>query len=355
MAKKQYYSWDNIYNTDATYLIAIGARNVGKSYDAKHRAIKEAYADKFKRFGLVRRWKEDIKQNLVEQYFVDVPIEDITQGKYKQVRYWQGKIYLANYDLDKMQWLPDKMLIGYTFALSSAQHYKSTMYPDVQNLLFEEFISDTFYLPDEPKQLDSLVSTIARGREIKVFCIGNSISRMSPYYRHWQLEHAIHQPQGTIDVYDNTAEDGTVVKVAVEMCDNVVPQKMFFGKSQNMIVNGHWQADEHPSLSDDFEMYETRYELFIFHESLKYRCRLFRHKDNHNYVWYIEPFTKDFKHKKGTRIISDIYSEDVYVTKGFQPLNDKERNAFNLIKLGKVAFSDNLTGTEFFRILDSIN
>lgn len=351
MANKLYFTWDRLNNTNSTYMLAIGARSIGKSYAAKRDAIKAAFKNPKARFGLVRRWKEDLKQNLVEQYFQDMPVSEYTDGKYNNIRIWQGKIYLSNYDVEKMQWKPEKMLIGYTFALNLEQHYKSTMYPDIKYLLFEEFISNTYYLPDEPTMLDSLVSTIARDREIKVYCIGNSISRMSPYFRHWQLEHTLNQKQGTIEIYDNKLENGNIVSVAVEMCDNVIEQKMFFGNSRNMTVTGHWQADEHPKLQYDFNEYSSKYEIFLFKEALKYRMRLFKHNPTNNYVWFVEPFTKEYQQKPHTRVISDIYNEDRLHTVGFHPLSDKERVAFNLITLGKVAFSDNLTGTEFYRIL----
>lgn len=79
--------------TDATYLMALGARNIGKSYDIKIKVLRNAYKSDTK-FGLVRR-KEDLKQDLVQQYFADMPIKDITHDEYNAVRCWQGKIYLA--------------------------------------------------------------------------------------------------------------------------------------------------------------------------------------------------------------------------------------------------------------------
>lgn len=355
MAKKQYYKWDNIRATGATYMLAIGGRNIGKSYSAKRDVIIDAI-NNGSCFGVIRRWKEDIKSDLVEQYFADMPIEDITAGKYHNIRVWQGKIYLSNFNVETMSWSKEKQLIGYTFSIAEAQRYKSIMFPKINTLIFEEFISDTYYLPDEPDKLDSIVSSVARGREIKVLLVGNTINRFNPYYRHWSLENATTQEAGTIDIYEFKRPDGGIIKVALEMCDNVTDQKMFFGQSTDMIVNGHWQADAHPRLQHEFNEYTTIYEIFLFHQTLKYRMRLFKYdtEQDISYVWFVEPFTKEYKHKKGTRIISDIYNESMLATVGFQPLNDRERAVFSIIDLGKIAFSDNLTGTEFYRLWEEL-
>jgi hypothetical protein len=63
------------------------------------------------------------------------------------------------------------------------------------------------------------------------------------------------------------------------------------------------------------------------------------------YIWYVQPKTTPIQ--RGTRIISDTEVEDLYTTIGFIPLNESERTIFNFLKQGKIAYRDNLTGTEF--------
>ena len=71
MAKKQYYDISNIMQTNAQYMILLGQRANGKSYQAKKEALTSAY-DKSKKFVYLRRWKDDIKAASVEKYFVDM-------------------------------------------------------------------------------------------------------------------------------------------------------------------------------------------------------------------------------------------------------------------------------------------
>lgn len=91
--------------------------------------------------------------------------------------------------------------------------------------------------------------------------------------------------------------------------------------------------------------------MFVFKESLKYHCMLLK-KDT-CFIWFVEPFTGDFKNTPNTRIVGDIYNESMLATTQMTPLSDKERTAFALFGLGKVAYSDNLTGTEFTKLLES--
>ena len=73
-------------------------------------------------------------------------------------------------------------------ALSASTHYKSTQYPFVKNMIFEEFVTDGLYLQNECNLLMQLVSTVFRNRKDgKVFLIGNTISRVCPYFYEWEL------------------------------------------------------------------------------------------------------------------------------------------------------------------------
>ena len=47
--------------------------------------------------------------------------------------------------------------------------------------------------------------------------------------------------------------------------------------------------------------------------------------------------------------------EGDYWTRDFTGLTPIEKEAFRLLQLGRVAFSDNLTGTEFYRALAGIS
>lgn len=94
-------------------------------------------------------------------------------------------------EYDGGQWYINGELAGYTFALTKASDYKSSAFPDISNLIFEEFIIDkphSSYLRNEPFLLFDLYDTIARMRDdVILFMLGNAISMANPYFIQWDL------------------------------------------------------------------------------------------------------------------------------------------------------------------------
>ena len=91
MAKKEYYSIDNLLLTDAEYMIMLGQRANGKSYQAKYTALKDAY-NNGKKFVYLRRWKDDIKAAVEAIFNVKVKkVNTVKQdGKVKRFRGYEG-------------------------------------------------------------------------------------------------------------------------------------------------------------------------------------------------------------------------------------------------------------------------
>ena len=100
MANKKYYDIKNLLSTNSAYLMLLGQRSNGKSYQVKYTCVSDAYNDK----GLMiylRRWASDIKQKEVSTYFDDVPVKDITNGEYIGITAYQGEIFFYNLNEDK--------------------------------------------------------------------------------------------------------------------------------------------------------------------------------------------------------------------------------------------------------------
>ena len=67
----EYVSRDTLHQIDATYIILLGGRNNGKSFATKEEVIRNAL-DKGEEFAYIRRYKEDCKQYMVNEYFSDI-------------------------------------------------------------------------------------------------------------------------------------------------------------------------------------------------------------------------------------------------------------------------------------------
>ena len=224
----------------------LGGRNIGKSYATKHDVLKECYNTGME-YVYLRRWDEDIKPKNAINYFADVDIKVLTDGKYTEVYIYQSIIYYVNRENNK---IVDKYVAGYTHALNLNERYKSQIFPKVIYIIYEEFITNRLYLPNECDTLLQYVSTIFRERIGVVYLIGNMISKLCPYFNEWKLEKTLRMKTHEIAIFENTTDvltengiEKIVVKIAVEMCGaQSVLSKMAFGDSANMIVKNKWQT-----------------------------------------------------------------------------------------------------------------
>ena len=123
MKKQIHYNIDNIDKEDALFNIIFGEKSNGKSYQVKHKKAIEHYLKTGKRFILIRRWREDISNLWIEQYFADVDVEKITNGKYNCIVQYRKVIYFANYNTEK-----DKVIRGEKIRLCSSTLYRATLF-----------------------------------------------------------------------------------------------------------------------------------------------------------------------------------------------------------------------------------
>ena len=196
-----HYNLDEIDKKGALINLIYGERSNGKSYQVKHKkgilnflqggvcyhsdyATKEVIKDTIKkgtRFILLRRWREEISTDKVEAYFADVDIFNLTNGEYNSIVCYRKALYLANYNIETCKTKKGEK-IGYVCSLSTEQNYAGGSYLDVSDIIFEEFMTRTTYLPNEPDKLMNFYSTIDRKRgTTRIWLVGNTISKVCPY------------------------------------------------------------------------------------------------------------------------------------------------------------------------------
>lgn len=348
----RYYSTKRIRKENATYNMIIGQRSNGKSYAVKEDSLKLAWKTKKCVFGYVRRNSEDIKGELVHDYFSDMvedgKIAEITKGEYNDVCYWQSYIYFCKeVDGKKVKSFP----IGHAFALSTDQRYKSTHYPHMTEVIFEEFMTDALYLRNEVKRFMHLISTIGRDHKVNVWMIGNTINRVCPYYTEWGLKNVPFMEQGQIDVYEFEEENSEKIKIAVEYCgvDEKKKSGMFFGEFAKNIDGGKWETKEHPHLTNDYEKYNKIYSVSLSHALLHFNIDLLT--DGEMLTLFVYP-TKDYKRHK--RILQETYSENPMITRTLDKRNKAECIIADLFKKKQICFSHNLCGEDFHNVLKNM-
>lgn len=367
MAK--YYSLKEILKTDSTYHILLGMKGNGKSYSVKDYILQRAYHEKDPftgeacpdyQFGYLRRWDLENRGADIEQYFSDFVINDdgrrriheITGGEYDAISVYQKKIYFSKLDPETDKVIRGKQ-IGYAFSMSRVSKYSSLAFPNIGCMVYEEFITNEGYQPDEPSRLMILMSTIFRRRNGKVFLIGNTMSRECPYFNEWMLLGVPRQKQGTIDIYKHTTDDGNTIKIAVENCENAeIENKLIIGRKTKMITTGQWDSEEQPHLPEPIEHYRVIWPFFIRTNNLCYFARILKPKEKGEPFIYVCPHTTEIKDPEHTRILSFQHSLNYLHSKRL--LTDKVKYDSLILEMfrnGRVVYSDNLTGTEFKNLL----
>ena len=342
---KTYYDIKPLLKNEANYYILLGMRANGKSYQVKETVLTDAYKNG-NLFVYLRRFKDDIKQYYVESYFADMDIEAITEGKFSLVVAWQGFIYFASID-DKGQIIKGQR-IGRYCALNEAYRYKSNAFVNYKWIVYEEFITNEVYLSEEPDKLQQFISTVARDNPIKVLLIGNTISRVCPYFGEWSLVGTLKQKPNTIELYHMKDDKGNeTARIAVENCATVEnDSKMFFGKSTKQILDGEWDVKISPRLPKKLEEYEEIYSLQVHYQMFDFNIKLLIDDEGAIYT-YIYP-AKELK--KNGRILSTDFSTNQLQTTNINKRSKMELKILECFAAGKVCYSDNLTAADFEQV-----
>lgn len=381
--EKVYYSIENLDKEGASINIAYGERANGKSYQVKlEEGIKPYLFDGFRyvsdyknpkeiikeeikkgrRFMLVRRLVEEIKPSLIESYFSDIDIMSLTDNKYNLITVYSNQIWLSKYDIETGKTKRCEK-IGYVVALSIEQNYAGGSFLDVYTIIMEEFMSRKSYLYDEPNKLLNLFSTVDRKRGVvKMYLVGNTISRVCPYLKDWGLDKLLMKTkQGEINsIWLSTGEideDGYPVKVklALEHCKSTGRSSYVIGTHANMLNKGEWQSDPQPHLPKSYKEYKVLFRIAFDYQGFKFLGEYLKEKDGIETCWFIKP--KYSKIKEKTITFSDniktsrYYQRDIY-----NPLinNENIRRLLQTFRESNIFYANDLCGTEFKQAIDFV-
>lgn len=354
--------WETVKKYGVHYIALQGGRNIGKSYQVKQLLLSEAYINNAEIIYL-RREAEDIKTDLCQRYFADMDIDKITEGEYNAIIAYQKKLYWAR--TDDTGAVAEKKLLGYTHALRLAGHQKSVLYPQVTDIIFEEFIPDGVpYLPHEPLKLQEYCSTIFRTREGRCWLIGNTISKLNPYAVDWELDGLTKMKSHQIDLYTRVVqvqdEEGLAeheVRIAVEMCAaEGLLSKMAFGSGANQIVKNEYRKYTQPTVTKDYidNCCDLMYTAYMIYKNLSFKLQLMQIRETDGaggadaLFWYIKPARSGIKLQdlQGERVFTDLSDFDPLHT-GLWPVSAKEKPALDILAKNKIFYSDDMTGTDF--------
>lgn len=279
--RNKFYSLKRILSENAVYNMVFGERSNGKTYAVLKYAI-EDYVKNGGTFAYLRRWKEDVTGARASSVFSALNANDeiikLTKGKYEAIVYNASKFYLANYNDEGKPIYNESDLFGYTFALSDSEHNKSISYPKVRTILFDEFLTKHTYLTDEFVLFMNTISTIVRQRtDVKIFMLGNTVNKFSPYFKEMGLNHIQDMEQGTIDLYKYG--DSNLV-VAVEYAESTAKNKennfyfAFNNPKLEMITSGSWELALYPHNPIKYKPKDVFFTYFILFNDNIYQAEI---------------------------------------------------------------------------------
>lgn len=268
--KEEFYNLDRIKELKCQYNLIFGKRSNGKTYSVLKEIISN-YAKNGAQGAYLRRYREDFVGKRGQQLFsalvADGIVKKVTGGKWDKIKYQSSQWFFAKED-EKGRLITDSQPFCFGFSLAQMEHDKSTSYPNITSVVFDEFISRIGYLPQEFVLFMNVLSTIIRQRNnVTIYMLGNTVNKYCPYFKEMGLGHIEEMEAGKIDVY---SYGNSKLKVAVERTKNhnIQGRKSdvyfaFDNPSLEMITGGAWELDLYPHCPRKFEDEDIIFKFFV--------------------------------------------------------------------------------------------
>lgn len=344
-----YYSYESIDATGAHYRMIIGERSNGKTYGALKKIL-ENYIDNDKQGAYIRRFREDFTgkrgQTLFQALVADGTVEDITDGKWNNVYYYSGAWYLSYTD-GISDVIKDEKPFCYAFAINQVEHDKSTSYPDITIIVFDEFLTRKIYLANEFVLFMNVLSTIIRQRnDVVIYMLANTVNQVSPYFVEMGIQNVKNMSPGEIQIYHYGESDLTVAVEYTEPLSGEIKESNVYFAFDNpalqMITNGSWELDIYPHMVIKYRPRDVKLNYFIeFNEETLHGEII---KTDEGYITFFHRKTTPIKSQKDIVFSPKVDGNSNHYRRITKPTDDKSKLIYNLIKSEKVFFQDNSVG-----------
>lgn len=346
----KYYSLNKINKKNATYNVIFGERSNGKTYASLKLAL-ENYFKYGKQFAYIRRWSVDVQpkrlNNLFNALIQDGVLEKLSGGKFTGISFRTGRFYLTIQNDDGKTIFNDDDVIGYAFSLSENEHNKANSYPLVTTIIFDEFLTNKLYLPDEFVLFMNTISTIIRQRtDVKIYMLGNTVNKYCPYFKEMGLDNILQMKQGSIDVYTYGKSN---LKVAVEYASNnkILKKNNYYFAFDNpklkMITSGAWELDIYPHVPVKYKPKDILFTYFIEFNDDVYQCEIIN--KGQEIFTYIHEKTTPIKNKNNDIIYSLAYKPKLNYNRNIlKPTNELGKKIAWFFIHDKVFYQDNNVG-----------
>lgn len=281
-----YYDGNEMLTHDRLINFLVGGRGVGKTYWAKKWAITD-FLKTGKQFVYLRRFSTEFDEGKKEEFFKDI-----------EVAYPEHKFEVKGYKA-----LIDGKVAGFFKVLSTAKVQKSVPFPNVNKLIFDEFILDNgyhHYLPDEVINFFEFYSTVSRDRDIRAVCLSNALTISNPYFTFFKAK---------IDPMELKRWYKPHNDILIEMIKSVEYEKKMEQTRFGKLIKGTRYGDY--ALSNKF-LRDSKTFIGGKTGTAKYHFTI-KHKGQLMGIWYDNEINKYFVSKsvdKQCKLIYTIVNED---------------------------------------------
>lgn len=348
-----YYSIREIFMRNATYNMIWGERSNGKTYSVLEFALWCYWFFGYE-LGIVRREDMDFKgkagQQMFKNHIENGLVAKITKGEWTSVYFYSARWYLCRTNEKGERIIADEPF-AYAFALTLNEHDKSTAYPKIKIILFDEFLTRRAYLNDEFILFLNTISTIVRRRgDAVIFMCGNTVNQFCPYFAEMGITNARKMKQGTIDIYHYGDSELTV---ATEYCGIKEGQERkkkasdkyfaFDNPKLNMIKSGAWEIAIYPHLPMKYTKNDVLLIYFIKFNEFLLQCEIVQ--IGNDFFTYVHRKTTELLGKPNDLVFSPEYNPSWnYRRKITKPVDDIGKRILWFYNNEKVFYQDNELG-----------
>ncbi|MBO7713755.1 MAG: phage DNA encapsidation protein [Methanobrevibacter sp.] len=347
----EYYNIANIDKLDCHYNVIFGKRSNGKTYSALQKIIKN-YAKKGEQGAYLRRYREDFKgkrgATLFDSLIANGEISKATGGKWDTVSFYSDRWYLARKDEETDRIVKDSVPFCFGFSLAQMEHDKSTSYPMITTVVFDEFMSRIGYLPNEFVLFMNVLSTIIRQRNnVKIYMLANTVNKYCPYFNEMGLKHILEMEPGNIDIY-TYGESSLRVACEYTQNHNIEGRKSdvyfaFDNPNLQMITGGAWELDLYPHLPREYDTKDIVFKYFVCFNDNILQCEVIELRDCR--FTYVHRKTGDIRHPEKDVVFSPEYDPRPNHIRNIRKSGNKLcRRIYNFYREDRVFYQDNDVG-----------
>ena len=247
--KNIYYDNSRILSYKEFYKITVGTRGRGKTTKWILTALKKFLKDE-SQFIYVRRYKTEHRN--IKKFW-----DNLIKINQDNIKNNKKPIFPPNTELEVIgnwkeglgQFKVNNKIAGYWLTLSIASSYKSTPFPNVNGMIFDEFLikKGTYhYLQDEVNDLEDLVETVFRTRDDPnvwgCVLLANNVSWFNPYFIQWKI------PVFNTKYY-RPPNDSIVIELDTDSAFNEVKYSTRFGQHIRNTKYGNYAVENESLIS----------------------------------------------------------------------------------------------------------